>query len=81
MSPNSNNTESIADITAASALANLAKDDTQEAPARGAKADEDFQIPQRYTKSGRKRAVPFAIKVRFLREEELHLMDTIFWQD
>ena len=46
---------------AAAALAELG--------ASAAKSDDEseFLIPQRFTKSGRKRAVPFPLKVRYLR--------------
>ncbi len=30
-------------------------------------AEETFEIPQRFTKSGRKRAVPFPLKVRMMK--------------
>jgi hypothetical protein len=54
------------EFTAASALACLAIDREDNGETRNDHdddCDEDFSIPQRFTKSGRKRAVPFTIKV------------------
>jgi hypothetical protein len=48
------------ELIAASALACLAQNECVEAEEVGS---ESFTIPQRFTKSGRKRAVPFTIKV------------------
>lgn len=62
----SNSIESIPEITtAASALAGLANEDKlqDEVKKCNEEAEEEFQIPQRFTKSGRKRAVPFTIKL------------------
>lgn len=55
------------EFTAASALACLAIDREEYGETTNHHdddGDEDFSIPQRFTKSGRKRAVPFTIKVR-----------------
>lgn len=58
------------ELTAASALACLARDREPERvgeePEQNQEEDDDdsFIVPQRFTKSGRKRAVPFVIKVR-----------------
>ncbi len=54
----SSNNDVNPELTAASALAGLAKEEREEAM-----SDNEFLIPQRFTKSGRKRAVPFTIKV------------------
>lgn len=51
-------------FTAASALAGLAKDEKEEERNSNENNGEEFHIPQRFTKSGRKRAVPFTMKVR-----------------
>lgn len=51
----SSNSEFNPELTAASALAGLAKEDET--------SGDEFHIPQRFTKSGRKRAVPFTIKL------------------
>lgn len=45
------------ELTAASALTSLVK------PPASEEAEEDFDIPQRFTKSGRKKATPFPMKV------------------
>ena len=60
-----NNVEAAKELTAASALAGLAKEQKDETSNANTEIneEEDFHIPQRYTKSGRKRAVPFTIKV------------------
>jgi HSF-type DNA-binding len=55
------------EFTAASALACLAinrEDPVETRNDHDDDGDEDFSIPQRFTKSGRKRAVPFTMKVR-----------------
>jgi len=50
------------ELSAASALAGLAKE-PKEDQCEVSKEEADFLIPQRFTKSGRKRAVPFTIKL------------------
>jgi hypothetical protein len=55
------------ELTAASALTSLV------GPPAGQvdEPQEDFDIPQRFTKSGRKKAIPFPMKVRFNRSTNL----------
>lgn len=48
----------VKELTAASALTSLVKP-----PSSGDGEEEDFEIPQRFTKSGRKKATPFPMKV------------------
>ncbi|CAB9523399.1 stress transcription factor B-2a [Seminavis robusta] len=66
----SSRNEDIRDFNAASALAGLAIDNGEGSQANNNKNNNDaaesnmeFHIPQRFTKSGRKRAVPFTIKL------------------
>jgi len=51
------------EMTAASALAAMADDSVRDNDNSTNNKGEDFLIPQRFTKSGRKRAVPFSMKV------------------
>lgn len=62
------------ELTAAAALTSLVgktdtaeddENDEEEAEA-GEEEDKEFEIPQRFTRSGRKRATPFPLKVSFL---------------
>jgi len=66
----------VKEMTAASALANLLKVDKGET---GMTSLEDgFEIPQRFTKSGRKKATPFPVKLMKVLSQKEH-SDTITW--
>eukprot|EP00542_Grammatophora_oceanica_P015012 CAMPEP_0194036962 /NCGR_PEP_ID=MMETSP0009_2-20130614/9337_1 /TAXON_ID=210454 /ORGANISM="Grammatophora oceanica, Strain CCMP 410" /LENGTH=398 /DNA_ID=CAMNT_0038678937 /DNA_START=154 /DNA_END=1350 /DNA_ORIENTATION=- len=66
----------VKELTAASALTSMVKKET----GHGEEVDdeEDFDIPQRFTKSGRKKATPFPMKLMKVLSQRKHA-DTITW--
>jgi len=62
MATANNNNNMDTEFSAASALAGLAQEHSMEEQ-QDHEEEKEFHIPQRFTKSGRKRAVPFTIKL------------------